>query len=449
MKKKRNVIVLLILFLSIGVTIAYLQSTDIFENIFNAGTYSVITHEEFTSPDNWKPGDTTPKTITTTNEGTIPVMVRVKLEEEWNDSSNNNLDLVFPSDGPDSVYDWDLDYSIERVSIINFDNIEDWVYKDGYYYYVNELSPGDSTSSLIESVTFNPNYEGVVICTFNSTTNSNECSSSDGYMGGTYKLSITTETVQSDAYESLWENVPIMYDYVGDNPCTYEGELVPGAEYVNGQYTYRYRKEYDGISIPFDGNHDIWLDLNDNGWGVKLTDMNSTDPVTSTLCSSINNKPIVSMSRMFNNSKSTSIDLSNFGTSNVTDMRGMFSDSQTPSLNLSSFDTSNVTDMSYMFDGSEVTILDLSNFDTSNVIDMTEMFNGVNISTLDLRSFSFNNNMILERTFDVKDTITTLNIIVSSDSDAEIVHESTDRQCIPINIYVNDTIKYTIPASAC
>ena len=43
----------------------------------------------------------------------------------------------------------------ERVAIINFDNASDWTYEDGYYYYKYTLSPNESSSSLIESVTFN------------------------------------------------------------------------------------------------------------------------------------------------------------------------------------------------------------------------------------------------------------------------------------------------------
>ena len=188
MQRKKNILLLLVLFLSIGVTIAYLQSTDTFENIFNAGTYSVVTHEEFTSPDNWAPGDTTPKTITTTNEGTIPVRVRVKLEESW--TSKNNSDLPLLNNG-------------ERMAIINLANQEDWIKDGDYYYYVRELNPNETTSSLIQSVTFNPNYQGDVTCT--TVGNVKTCeSSSDGYMGGTYTLNITTETVQSDAYQEVW-----------------------------------------------------------------------------------------------------------------------------------------------------------------------------------------------------------------------------------------------------
>ena len=188
MQRKKNILILLVLFLSIGVTIAYLQSTDTFENIFNAGTYSVVTHEEFTSPDNWAPGDTTPKTITTTNEGTIPVRVRVKLEESWTSANDGNLPLVSNN---------------IQLAIINLDNTDDWIKDGDYYYYVGELAPGETTSSLIESVTFNPEYHGDITCT--TVDNVETCeSSNDGYMGGTYTLNITTETVQSDAYQEVW-----------------------------------------------------------------------------------------------------------------------------------------------------------------------------------------------------------------------------------------------------
>ena len=191
MKKKRNlyVVAFLCFITLVGVTIAYLQSTDTFENIFNAGTYSVVTHEEFTSPDNWAPGDTTNKTITTTNEGTIPVRVRVKLEESWTSANDGNLPLVSNN---------------IQLALINLDNTEDWIKDGDYYYYVGELAPGETTSSLIESVTFNPEYQGDITCT--TVDNVKTCeSSSEGYMGGTYTLSITTETVQSDAYQEVWD----------------------------------------------------------------------------------------------------------------------------------------------------------------------------------------------------------------------------------------------------
>ena len=166
--------------------------------------------------------------------------------------------------------------------------------------------------------------------------------------------------------------------------CTFDGELVQGAEYVNGQYTYRYMQEYS----ENDNGVTEWENIFQNGWGVILTDKESTEPVTTKLCSSINQKPIVSMSYMFCEKKgtlpfgavkdfpsqATSIDLSSFDTSNVTNMEWMFYLNSATSLDLSSFDTSNVTNMNGMFWLSQASSLDLSSFDTSNVTNMVGMF---------------------------------------------------------------------------
>ena len=136
--------------------------------------------------------------------------------------------------------------------------------------------------------------------------------------------------------------------------CTTTDTLTNGLKFVDGQYTYTYNGS--------------------TGWSVVLTDKTSTDPVTTELCGTINDKPIVSMDSMFYESKAESIDLSSFDTSNVTDMSQMFRGSTATTLDLSSFDTSKVTNMRSMFYNSKATSLDLSNFDTSKVTDMIYMF---------------------------------------------------------------------------
>ena len=165
--------------------------------------------------------------------------------------------------------------------------------------------------------------------------------------------------------------------------CTYDGELTQGAEYVNGQYTYRYMQEgksaYSGLA---------WNNISNNGWGVQLTDKASTDSVTSKVCTYINNKPVVSMSYMFSNSKATTLDVSNFDTSNVTNMGYMFYSSQATTLDVSNFDTSNVTNMGAMFSNSKATTLDVSNFDTSKVTGMDSMFYRIKATTLDVSNFN-------------------------------------------------------------
>ena len=168
--------------------------------------------------------------------------------------------------------------------------------------------------------------------------------------------------------------------------CTPTDTLTQGLKYVNGQYTYAYKQEGAFASSGL-----AWNNISNNGWGVQLTDKTSTNAVTSSLCTYINNKPISSMSNMFVYSQATSIDLSNFDTSNVKSMNSMFYRSQTELLNLSSFDTSNVTDMSWMFSDSQATTLDVSGFNTSNVTDMCDMFAGTKVKTLNLSGFNTSN----------------------------------------------------------
>ncbi len=165
--------------------------------------------------------------------------------------------------------------------------------------------------------------------------------------------------------------------------CTTTDTLTQGLQYVNGKYTYAYKQEGTYASSGL-----AWNNINNNGWGVQLTDKTSTDAVTSKVCTYINNKPITSMAFMFYQSQSTELDLSSFNTSNVTDMSYMFYSSKTTTLNLSSFDTSSVTNMESMFSWSKVIILDLSNFDTSNVTSMEAMFDGSQATTLDVSNFN-------------------------------------------------------------
>ena len=164
--------------------------------------------------------------------------------------------------------------------------------------------------------------------------------------------------------------------------CTYDGELTQGAEYVNGQYTYRYMQEGTYVNSGL-----AWRNITSDGWGVQLTDKASTDAVTSKVCTYINNAPITSMSYIFRNSQATTIDVSNFDTSNVTNMGYMFNSSKATTLDISNFDTSKVTNMGYMFSNSQATTLDVSNFDTSNVTNMGGMFQASQATTLDISNF--------------------------------------------------------------
>ena len=168
--------------------------------------------------------------------------------------------------------------------------------------------------------------------------------------------------------------------------CTFNGKLKQGAEYINGQYIYRYMQK--GINTD---EGIAWYNISNDGWGVQLADKTSNEPITSKLCTYINNKPIISMSNMFYNSQATSVDLTSFNTTKVIDMQGMFSDSEIMEADISKFNTKNVTDMSYMFANIPATSLYLNKFNTTNVISMKNMFAGTIFETLEISNFDTKN----------------------------------------------------------
>ena len=200
----------------------------------------------------------------------------------------------------------------------------------------------------------------------------------------TMKGGYITNTIQDITTPSTYSEITLV-ETPSTNTyfCKTNDTLTQGLKYVNGQYTYAYKQRGNYASSVI-----AWNNINNNGWGVQLTDKASTDSVTSKLCTYINNKPITSVSYMFSNSQATTLDLSDFDTSKVTDMTSMFYRSQTELLNLSSFDTSKVTSMSGMFSDSQATtIKGLENFNTSNVTDMCDMFAGTKVRTLNLSKF--------------------------------------------------------------
>ena len=196
--------------------------------------------------------------------------------------------------------------------------------------------------------------------------------------------------------------------------CTFDGEMVQGAEYTNGQYTYRYMQEdnpiYDSSVQAYVNN---WSDIDIDGWGVVLTNKASTDPVTTRVCSKINEKPLVSMKGMFTDSKTTSIDTSSFNTTQVVHMDYTFYRADSfSSIDLSYLGGDNLTSMSnffsyqgdlryvdmsyfnfglvtslsnYTFKYCQTEYLDLNHANMSHVLDMAGVFQYMsNLKTLDL-----------------------------------------------------------------
>ena len=172
--------------------------------------------------------------------------------------------------------------------------------------------------------------------------------------------------------------------------CYYDGEMELDSEYENGQYTYKYiqetRTHYDSTVQQYV----VYWSL--DGWQVTLTDTESTNPVTTRMCTTVNDVPVIRMSYMFSGSKTTSIDTSSFNTSNVVNMNGMFLNSTgITEIDVSGFDTSNVTQMSAMFQGcTGLTEIDISNFDSSNVTAVNSFaFGCSNLEYLNFSNFDF------------------------------------------------------------
>ena len=206
----------------------------------------------------------------------------------------------------------------------------------------------------------------------------------------------------------------------GNNPkaiyCTLPdvstGENIePGKIYINGDFMYVYKKI---ATLPADSKSLKWRDITADGWSMVLKESKTIETITSTPCTYINDKPIISMSYAYSMSnKLSSIDLRNINTSNVIYMKGMFSMTNASNIiGLEQLDTSKVIDMSEMFEHAEnIVSLDLSNFDTSKVIDMSRMFHYmINLKDLDLSSFDTSNVISMRNMFHCTESLTSLDV---------------------------------------
>ena len=176
------------------------------------------------------------------------------------------------------------------------------------------------------------------------------------------------------AVDSVSVTSTVEIKLVKPNDCTYEGELVDGAVYEKEQYGYIYMADKEG-------------------WRLSLKDRDSTDPVTSKICTTVNGKPIVSMSGTFAGSKASSIDLSSFDTSHVTDMTAMFHNVlNINELDFITFDVRKVENMTAMFYNNNIEEYDFSRFETPSLRSISAMLaNNKNIVELDLSNWDTSN----------------------------------------------------------
>ncbi len=195
-KRKKLLIVSAISILTIlGGTLAYFTTTTTIKDIFKTALYQNEIVEVFEAPENWTPGTTTSKTVKVTNTGSINMAVRVSYTEKWITSNNKELPLK--------------DENGEVASIINFNN--DWTKDDdGYYYYGSKsdktvLKPGETSTSFMSGVTFNPN----IVSSLSETVSQDGktvtyTSTGNGYDNAQYILTVRLDTIQYDQADNIW-----------------------------------------------------------------------------------------------------------------------------------------------------------------------------------------------------------------------------------------------------
>lgn len=195
-KKKFLIVAVLSLFTILGGTLAYFTTSTNITNKFKAALYQNEIIEVFESPSNWTPGTVTEKIVKVTNTGSIDMAVRAKYSEKWISANGKELNL---KDNEGNV-----------AAIISF--ADDWTKdSDGFYYYGSKdkmtiLEPEKTTSSFINSVTFNENIKATLkenisedgqTVTYTST--------GDGYDNAQYILTIRLDTIQYDQSKNIWK----------------------------------------------------------------------------------------------------------------------------------------------------------------------------------------------------------------------------------------------------
>ena len=230
MNNKKAVVALLLIAIIgiVGLTIAYFANSTSIENTFTTKEYGTTYEETFVSPDNWLPGDTTQKTLVATNTGEVDQAVRILVTESWTTDNDGTLNGWIHSDGTKSTHTTQSELETdERVAILNLANTSDWTKVGNYYYYNYKLAPTESTTSFLESVTFNSKTKLDDTCTTstnNGVTTTTCNSSGDDYDNATYTLTLQIETVQYNQYATAWNT--------GNTVNILEEKPYPAAQYL-------------------------------------------------------------------------------------------------------------------------------------------------------------------------------------------------------------------------
>lgn len=290
-----------------------------------------------------EPGATINKTITVENTGTDTAYYDLYWDKLENNIARNEMTIKITCESYDSTGAVNGTCDGVNTTPIKLKKILNEIYIDSGYKYKYTININFIETKASQNYNKNSNFNG--------------------------KLAIK-ENTGADTY----------------NCYTNKSSLTQGTKFTNGSYVYSYKQKPDHFQME-----NLWINIDEDGWGVQLANHRSTAPITDKICTTIDGKPIVATSSMFSQYKGSSVDFSTFDTSNVVYMDEMFYGSKIDNLDLSGFDTSNVTTMKWMFYGNRNESLDLRSFDTSNVTNMERMFYESSATTLNVRGFDTSN----------------------------------------------------------
>ncbi len=144
----------------VGGTFAYFTQTATIDNPFDTAKYGTVVTEDFKPKDgdDWEPGVEVNKDLYVDNTGDRAVVVRVKFEDIWSRSGENQpFHMATPGEAM-TVYQKDLYDGLTAgdKSVVHkyFANADKWsgLQEDGYFYYLTKLEKGTSTEKFLDSV---------------------------------------------------------------------------------------------------------------------------------------------------------------------------------------------------------------------------------------------------------------------------------------------------------
>ena len=168
-KKKRNLIIGLGLVALVGGSLAYFNQSMEIKNPLSTQKYGSEVIEHFTPEDDWQPGVTVNKDVTVENTGDYNLIARVTWNEWW---ERKESDEKYEENSLADVEKGDKSSSVTKTIA----DTENWVYGgDGYYYYLNESTKGQSSGKWLDSITLNQDADmGTIVKTTYYTKAANE-----------------------------------------------------------------------------------------------------------------------------------------------------------------------------------------------------------------------------------------------------------------------------------